>query len=278
MPKNKAYLDTTILADALIKNGPDAQAAKNAVRSYQVSQLPVYAIKEFKSGALGYVSYLHGKLLESGSYPVTLLALAKIARQPNRVATCLRLLSDLRSKIINAPQNKALTATYGTLADAERTIYDSLVLESQMLVLKAWRRCDSFATEIVDDLQCYKRIPPKIKKSGRFDLSPTTCKTDDCCMTSALKARKMELTRLVSTIKRLPPKRENGPRQAVLHNLAVRGNFKMKDKDCRSLGDAVFALCCPIDADILTTNVSDHRPLANVLGKSVVSPEEILSP
>lgn len=278
MPKEKAYLDTTILADALIKIGPDSKRAKDAVRRYKISQLPVYAIKEFKAGALGYVSYLHRKLLESGSFSITLLNLSKITSQKNRLATCLRLLNDLRDSIINAPQNASLMTSYGSLADADQTIYDSLVLESDILIRKAWKRCDSFTTEVVQDLQCYERVPPKVKKNGTFDLSPTTCKTKDCCMTATLRLRKLELVKLVSTIKKLPEKRENGPRSQVLHNLAVRGNFKMLNKDCRSLGDAVFTLYCPTDADILTTNLSDHRALADALGKTAISPAEVLTP
>lgn len=277
MIKDKAYLETTILADSLIKIGPDAEEAKAAVRQYSISLLPVYAIKEFKAGALGYVSYLHSKLLESKSYAATLSALARVVQQPYRVATCLRLLGDLHSKIVSSPQKATLKAKYGSLAEADKIIFDSLVLETKMLVMKAWLRCDSIATEIVDDLSCYKRIAPKIRKNGRYNLDPTTCKTNDCCMAKNLKARKIELTRLVSVIKRLPPKRENGPRQAVLHNLAVRGNYKLKNKDCMSLGDAVFALYCPADADILTTNLSDLRPLAEALGKSAVSPKELIS-
>ncbi|MBK9769145.1 MAG: hypothetical protein IPP63_20305 [Chloracidobacterium sp.] len=96
-------------------------------------------------------------------------------------------------------------------------------------------------------------------------------------MTSKLRDRSIELNKLVTTIKKEPAKRENPPRQRVLHDLAVRKNFKMKDKDCKNLGDAVFALFCPADADILTTNISDHRPLAEALGKTAVSPKDVVS-
>lgn len=96
-------------------------------------------------------------------------------------------------------------------------------------------------------------------------------------MADALKKRKLELTKLISTIKRMPPKRENGPRIAVLHNLAVRRNFKMNNQSCRALGDAFFALYCPVDSDILTTNVNDHRPLAEALAKTAISPKERLA-
>jgi hypothetical protein len=45
---------------------------------------------------------------------------------------------------------------------------------------------------------------------------------------------------------------------------------------CRSLGDAVFAFLAPADSVILTTNVKDHQPLAEALGKSAISPADML--
>ncbi|MCP4201222.1 MAG: hypothetical protein GY769_04735 [bacterium] len=50
----------------------------------------------------------------------------------------------------------------------------------------------------------------------------------------------------------------------------------MPEKVCRALGDAIFALYCPEGAEILTTNVKDHRPLAEAVNRRVVSPREVL--
>jgi len=277
MIKLKAYVETAILADVLIKTGSESDAAKDALRRYKHTLLPVYAIKKFKARPLAYVSYLNTKLLDCGSYPATLMALSRVVKQPNRVATCLRLLSELHNEIVNQPQTPGLVTQYGSLAEADKRIYASLVYESKVLVLKAWLRCSTLTTEIVDDLVCYERVAPKVRRNGRYNLQPTTCKTEDCCMTSKLRDRSIELNKLVTTIKKEPAKRENPPRQRVLHDLAVRKNFKMKDKDCKNLGDAVFALFCPADADILTTNISDHRPLAEALGKTAVSPKDVVS-
>jgi len=57
-----------------------------------------------------------------------------------------------------------------------------------------------------------------------------------------------------------------------LKKLAVHPNSRFDREDCRALGDAYFALFAPADADILTTNLKDHRPLAEALGKTAVSP------
>jgi hypothetical protein len=46
----------------------------------------------------------------------------------------------------------------------------------------------------------------------------------------------------------------------------------MLRKDCQALGDAYFAFFAPDDADILTTNLKDHCPLAESIGKTAVGP------
>ncbi len=275
MPKSKAFLETTILADSLLKIGSDSDAAKKAVRSYESTFLPVYAIKEFKAGPLLNVSYLHSKLLECKSYDDVLVALARNINHKYQVATCLRLIADLRKRILEESKSEGLDSRYRSLADADRVIYDRLVDETKLLVMKAWLRCETIADSIVDDLPCYVRAAPKVRRNGQYNLDPTTCKVD-CCLAADLRSRKMELTKLVSVIKAQPPKRENISRQRVLHELAVRPSLKLKNKDCKALGDAVFALYCPADGDVLTTNISDIRPLTDALGKTTCSPAEVL--
>jgi hypothetical protein len=41
---------------------------------------------------------------------------------------------------------------------------------------------------------------------------------------------------------------------------------------CRDLGDAIFAFFCPSNAVVLTTNLGDHEPLANAIGKKAEKP------
>jgi hypothetical protein len=44
------------------------------------------------------------------------------------------------------------------------------------------------------------------------------------------------------------------------------------EKHWRALGDAVFALDCPKGGEILTTNVVDHKPLADALNITMRTP------
>ena len=67
-------------------------------------------------------------------------------------------------------------------------------------------------------------------------------------------------------------RREDYRRRRALRNLVSARPQLLTDSPCRDLGDAVFALFCPKDAVILTTNTKDHGPLAEALGKGVQSP------
>lgn len=65
---SKAFVDTTILADALLKPGEVEQLTKTALLRYTTTELPVYAIKEFKAGVLKNYIWFYNKLaLYNGS-------------------------------------------------------------------------------------------------------------------------------------------------------------------------------------------------------------------
>jgi len=67
----KAYLDTTILVDILLKNGFEpGQKAQQALEKFDKVELHGYAIKEFKAGALKNFAWMHNKLVATKSYEV----------------------------------------------------------------------------------------------------------------------------------------------------------------------------------------------------------------
>ncbi|HTX76549.1 MAG TPA: hypothetical protein VMD29_10120, partial [Terracidiphilus sp.] len=53
------------------------------------------------------------------------------------------------------------------------------------------------------------------------------------------------------------------------YNLLERPKKTFTPELCPSLGDAYFALQCPKDCAILTSNSKDHKVLAGALGKEV---------
>ena len=72
---NKAYVETTVLTNVLLKPGSEKEAvAKSALSRYEETLLPVYSIKEFKAGPLDDYSYIHDKLVQTRSLADTLAA------------------------------------------------------------------------------------------------------------------------------------------------------------------------------------------------------------
>ena len=77
--KSQAYVDTTVLADALLKPGsPKQSRALAALARYEETLLPVYSIKELKVGALGHYAWLHDKFVQTKSLADTVQAMSSI--------------------------------------------------------------------------------------------------------------------------------------------------------------------------------------------------------
>jgi hypothetical protein len=76
----------------------------------------------------------------------------------------------------------------------------------------------------------------------------------------------------MDALKAQAPKAENNRRYQALRHIHRTPTKPFSDSLCRSLGDAVFALRAPHDCVILTTNIKDHAPLAQAIGKVAVEP------
>jgi hypothetical protein len=260
---SKAYVDTTVLCDALLKHDANGAAARQALKAYQQTILPVYAIKEFKAGALNYWIWLHNKLVLTKSVADTLAAIDSVmGQQSNRARTAQQALVSVMAPLKMVP-----------LTDIEGA--DLYRLAIARIIISAWNKRRSLTTDVADELPCYAEASPVIaRRTGLFENPGMSCRlhsTAECCMSMNLKARGEDLGFLLDAMKGLS-RREDTKRRAVLHKLKNTPKRLMDAKDCRNLGDAVFALYAPADAVILTTNVKDHAPLANALGKEAVLP------
>ena len=65
---------------------------------------------------------------------------------------------------------------------------------------------------------------------------------------------------------------EDRNRRSVLSQLIRQPQKHITEEECRWLGDAIFAFFCPRAAVILTTNMRDHVPLAEAIGKRAENP------
>lgn len=270
-PAAKAFLDTTILVDVLLKPGEKRTAAKSALGRFVETEIPRYAIKEFGIGAFSYFMYLHNVLSESRSFSKALDRIQKLSRTPqkNRTSTSMEALSNLTKLLSQTPAQ--LAAKYGPGIEMDKIVADELRLELKAILYKAWAKKQSVATRIVYPLSCYSD-GVVTERRGLLELVPKECSLEpNCCLAREFRSRIVDVESLEKASENLgKPGMPNKQRKALRH---LRRTSRPLDRaSCRALGDAVFAFLCPTDAVILTTNLKDHQPLAQALGKQAETP------
>jgi hypothetical protein len=258
-----AYVETTILTNVLLKPGTVKKTrAQSALARYSATLLPVYAIKELKAGPLEHYCYVHDKLVATRSLAQTLDAINalhplkayKKATAQEAYAAAARLVED------------GYTPPADELADHYR-----LALAS--LIERCWKKRRKITSATVDDLECYTETKPRFDKDGLFDLKPQLCDRDkECCLHKRLIAKKEILEKLRNAIPETSGRKEDSNRRKVLKQLINSPKLVITREQCRQLGDAVFAFFCPEGAVVLTTNVKDHQPLAQAIGKDAEGP------
>jgi hypothetical protein len=274
---NKAYVDTTVLTDRLLKPGLKQEEAKKALAQFDTTVLPEYAFKELKAGPLEHYVYFYNKLLKTEDVGEALKSLGKlIDKYHDRKRSTALEAFDAAWQLIKAQTTEELGEEYeeGTLGEAA---YEQLRLALKGLIMKAWKRRRKITSEVVLELPCYNETAPTESRNGRIRLPDKKCKGKArCCLASDLRQGPDEVEKLKDAISEdAPTNRENARRYKALREIKRKPKMDVDDKMCRSLGDAVFAFFAPDDAVILTTNVKDHRVLANALGKDAISPGEL---
>ncbi len=117
-------------------------------------------------------------------------------------------------------------------------------------------------TIIIFPLDCYDWEEPQELPDGMIRLCPARCTGTPCVLAKAFHIQQKELGLLIGTI-----------RSKRLETLVkLQSSDDLRASACRHLGDAVFALLAPLDSVILTTNLADHKPLAECLGKQAIEP------
>lgn len=258
----KAFVDTTILTDVLLKVGDLHDAAIQALSCYDASILPVFAIKEWKRGPLYAFVFLHNKLASTGSFIATNNTLSRMFMRPRQRSTTFEALAAATWRL----------PPPATSQSADKEIAERYRLALKSLIYESWQSRRSITTETVTDLDCYIETSPRDLSNGEIDIKPRDCVGErECCLADQLRRKKELLLKLRDSIPAAGGK-EDQDRRKVLRQLAVHPNVRFERKDCRALGDAYFAIFAPDDAEILTTNLKDHCPLAEAIGKKAVSP------
>lgn len=273
-----AFVDTTILTDALLKEGERKKRAKRALAAFDRSELPIYAIKEFKAGPLQHYVYLYNKLSKTGSLGKTIKALSRLPHFHSRKQDTALEALHAEWKKIGERNLSAITEDASEDPELDPYTTDRVRLGLKRRILKAWRKRRDLTSDVVRELPCYTESEPR-ERRGELHLDDKKCDpSPECCMADEFREDDDAVSSLMDAIEDLPKNRENARRYSVLEELHEDENIRVEDERCRQLGDAIFAFYCPSESTILTTNVKDHKALAEALGKSAVKPEDILEP
>jgi hypothetical protein len=267
---NDAYLETTILTNILLKPGSKKQAeAKSALAQYKETLLPVYSIKEWKKGPLDHYAYVHDKLVQTKSLADTLAAISSLSPSyaSYKKSTSLESL-EAATRLQSAQPRTSIPSK-----EVDRELADRYRLALASLIVRTWQKRRSVATRTIQDLDCYTEARPRLGRDGYFDLKPQKCDPDhECCLADALRARPDLLKKLRDAIPESSSREEDRNRRKVLKQLINTPKLSLTEEQCRRLGDAIFAFFCPPNAIILTTNMRDHQPLAEAVGKIAQKP------
>jgi len=270
---SKAFVDTTIVADLLLKDGAISKAAKDALNRFNTTELPVYAIKEFKAGPLKNFRWFHNKLALLGSFEKALEALQRMSLTPKRytTSTAIEALKGGAARMRNA-NLESLIQKYGYAARIDTVLCDQYRLTLKAKILKAWSRRRLITTHVVWPLTCYKEANP-YEHNRLIMLDPMRCNVEsECCLGPELRQRVPDLEKIRAVVMKQPKTRESERRARALRQLIRKPKSTVSEQTCRDMGDAFFALFAPVDSIILTTNIKDHTPLAAALGKKTEAP------
>ena len=259
------FLDTTVLAEALLKPQDKRKKARDKIREYQRSVLPVYAIKEFQFGPFRYFIWLHNKLVDTRSISRTIRTIHNSFHKPYLKGSMEEALEVGTEMLIGAEFSGANTREKTQVA-----IADSVRFHIRCRIDIAWRERRKFTTEVVDALSCYPEVAPSYNEETHYiDTERLECDLlDECCLAEGFRKRRSDLHKLIVAMKNLD-RSEDKKRRAALYLLLERPKKLFGDRSCKALGDAIFALQCPKDCVILTSNDKDHVVLAGALRKEV---------
>jgi len=199
-----------------------------------------------------------------------------MARMKGRAATALEAAaSQVNSVSKNIDPKKA--ARMGIAHDPDSWFGTEIRIALKTLILKAWVKRTRIGS-LTQSLACYSDIGPSVGRDGFIEIPEKLCNTMDCSLRQLLQSDRAALEKLRTISDAQSPSAEAARRSKVLTHLLKKGNDRLSPSDCRNLGDAVFAFFAPNTSAILTTNIRDHRPLAAAVGKTAISPKEVLAP
>lgn len=266
---SRAFVDTSVLCDALLGDRDASVAARNAFARFSEVQHPVYSVKELSAGPLRNFVWMHNQLLMERSLSRALGRLQRMSLTPRRYTTATAIQA-LAAACRKPATLEELSRKYGAQADPDVALADSFRLSIKTKVASGWRRRYSHGVAVCP-IPCFAETAPREGRGGRLELDSPCHGTEKCSMSDALRARVQGLRSLRDAVMAKGSARREDLKRAQALKQVIKGR-PVTPQLCRDLGDAVIALFAPDDSVILTTNAQDFEGLARVLGKQCASP------
>lgn len=267
------YIDTTILVKVAEKDPLVAKKALTHAIDNRPAEVPHYAYREMSAGVLHRLCSLQQRIATSENPAEALAAILSLPPQSgrNREAP----LQEFQKSLF-----KALNVTASTSGPIYEVVKDEMCSELALKAQRLWSRATR-AKEFnpVDPLSCFQVQDLDIDQStgaikpstGRFGCTPGV----RCAAAKYMIENRIELQKIVDFLRpdgNANEKVETSSRRKALKELLKLGATEFPRKRCRGLGDAYFAVRCPPGSHVLTTNLSDHEPLCNSIGKVAKTP------
>jgi len=268
----KAFLDTTIIVNILLKRNELHDRCRAALQRFDSASFPAYALKEMKAGPLHAWIWLHNRCVTDRSYERVVRAIHAMARtrQKNLADSALEAVAETGAS--KRMKMGSLVEKYGASATEDVVHCDRMRLGLQRRITQAWRQPFALEADISNPLPCFEIGEFTIKR-GLIEFARLSCDWKRGCEIAAQMSREPEkVVALRKVTESDPSRRESNKRSQSLRHIVRTPNRPMNDNQCRAIGDAVFAFFTPADSVILTTNIKDHRPLAAALGKRAEEP------
>ena len=270
----RAYVDTTVLTNLLLKKGELNVSASTALTRFEETLLPVYAIKEFKAGPLRRFVWLHNKIVENG-YAGAMDALQRLSGTPQRYLT---------STAIEALKTSAYTLGPTSWKELQKKYGSRAANFEQIQAERIWSCVKGCGDESLEETQgeIIKSRPPtamlhRSRSIPQRWLRATRVRSG-VCQSAIYAVWVRELASAPEALRALKKatdqisNAEHRRRSQALSDIARKSNVGVTEQQCRALGDAIFAFFAPEDSVVLTTNTRDMEPLAAALGKKSESP------
>jgi hypothetical protein len=205
----RAYVDTTVLVNILLKRGPIQKSCVDSLSRYQSAEVPTYALKEMKAGPLYAWIWLHNKCVACQSCAKVLRALHGMAssRKRNLPLTAIEAWEEIARS--DSATLAMLVKKYGRDASDDVVKCERLRLGLRRRITTAWRDRHR-AIPVVEPLACYEDSDLEVDKFGMINPWPIECDpTPNCSLAAEMAKEPSRIRRLHAAVESCPAKAEN---------------------------------------------------------------------